>query len=230
MSELAHALQDIEHDIDDGKYRPGPWAAFLDDAAELPLEERRILSEDVSRVSDKLHALRGYSTLPVETALAAELLATFVALTLLASGLRAESSGAVAVAAAILVLTFQPLLKTSVGRLLGIHYAYAFLWKIEPRFKMRFGSYLAARRWQRVTLHAAGCFGFPLALWFVAATSEGRLDGVAHVCEVLLALALGGQALLFVLAFAGFQRLRPIGLLRHTSAGAAGYELQRNAP
>ena len=166
----------------------------------------------------------------VETALAAEIAATLAALVLLAIGLRGESIGAIVVATATLAVTLQPLLKISVGQLLGIDYAYAYLWKIEPRFKMRYGSYLAAARWKRVTVHAAGCFGTPLAFWLVGTLASGRLGGVARTCEVLLALALGAQLVLFVLAFVGFRRMRPVGLLRQTSAGGAGFELQRNAP
>ena len=230
MSKLEPRLREIEDLIDSGNYRPGPWSAFLEAASAEPREGRLALSHDVSRVSDKLHGLRAHPTMPVETALAAEVLATLAALTLLALGVCAQSSGSVAVSTAVLAVTLQPLLKTAVGQLLGIRYSYAYLWKFEPRFKMRYGTYLAAKRWQRVTVHASGCFGTPLALWFVAALTTGRLDGVASACNLLFSLALTAQVALFVLAFAGFRKLGPLGLLRLTSAGGAAYELQRNAP
>lgn len=230
MSDLQRTLREIEDRIDAGSYRPGPWDRFLEDASARSQAERRAVAEDVSRVSDKLHGLNGPAKMDTQHALALEVLATLAALSLLALGLRAESVGSVAVATAVLAVTFQPLLKTSVGAALGIRYSYAYLWKIEPRFKMEYGTYLAARRWQRATVHVSGCFGTPLALWMVAALASGRLDGLARVCELLFTFALLAQLLLFVLAFVGFARFGPLGLLRLTSAGGAAHELARSSP
>lgn len=230
MSKLEPTLREIEELIDSGSYRPGPWSAFLEAARAKPREERLALSHDVTRISDKLHGLQGHPAMPVETALAIEVLATLVGLTLLALGIRAQSAGSVIVATAVLAVTLQPLLKTGVGQLLGIRYSYAYLWKFEPRFKMRYGTYLSAKRWERVAVHASGCFGTPLALWIVAALSTGRLDWVAQACALLFSIALAGQVALFVLTFAGFERLGRLGPLRLTSAGGAAYELQQSTP
>lgn len=230
MSELYNALKTIESNLDNDSYHPGPWGALLEEAATRPREERLQLSDAVTRVSDKLHARKQHPSTSAEVGIAAEILATGAALVLLALGLRAESLGALSVSAAILAVTFQPLLKVAVGQLLGIRYSYAYLWKIEPRFKMQYGTYLAAKRWQRVAVHASGCVGTPLALWLVGVVSTGHVDALSRACALLFTLAVGGQVLLFVLAFAGFQRIRPVGLLRQTSAGGAAYELQRNAP
>jgi hypothetical protein len=230
MSDLEKALREIEDGIDDGSYRPGPWGRFLEDASAHSQAERHLLCEDVSRVSDKLHRLGAPATMDAQRALGLEVLATLAALVLLALGLRAESVGSIAVATTILAVTLQPLLKTAAGAALGIRYSYAYLWKIEPRFKMEYGTYLSAARWQRATLHAAGCFGTPFALWLVATLASGRLDDVARVCEILFTVLLAAQLALFVLAFVGFSRLGPLGLLRLTSAGGAAHELARSHP
>jgi hypothetical protein len=230
MSHLQDTLREIEARIDAGSYRPGPWGRFLQEAGDRPVRERQSLSEDVSRVSDKLHGLKDPAKMDAERALAFEVLATLAALALLAIGLRGGSTGSVAVATAVLAMTLQPLLKTSVGAALGVRYSYAYLWKVEPRFKMRYGTYLAATRWKRATLHAAGCFGTPFALWMVAVLTQHGMAGVSAVCEGLLTLALVAQAALFVLAFVGFERVGPFGPLRLTSAGGAGHELQRSSP
>ena len=228
MSDLERTLREIEEQIDAGAYRSGPWGRFLEEAGNSPRERREALEADVTRVSDKLHALKAHPRFDLSQALAYELLGSFAGLALLGIGVRSESLGAVVVATALLVLSFQPLLKTAAGAALGIRYSYAYLWKFEPRFKMQYGSYLAAHRWRRATVHAAGCFGVPFALWLVAVLCRGRLDGVADACELLLTVALLAQLALFVLCFIGFERLGPLGLLRLTSAGGAAHELRRS--
>src|SRR5947209_3637448 len=87
------------------------------------------------------------------------------------------------VAAAIWTMTFQPLLKIAVGYLLGVEYEYAYLYGVEPRFKMRFGDYIAAPRWARIVLHLSGTLGSPLGAWLVKVCLPSDLNLAIGVCE-----------------------------------------------
>ncbi len=64
-------------------------------------------------------------------------------------------------AAAIWVTTFEPMLKLLIGMALGVRYEYAYLRNGEPRFKMRYGTCLAAPRALRIALHVSGTIGLP---------------------------------------------------------------------
>lgn len=226
MEDLRVILQNIETDLDAGIYQPGPWVAFLRQAACHPLHERAALAEDVSRVSNKLHLRTGRRTLPLRTGILLELAATACGVLLLRSGLRRASHAAVLAATFILASTFQPLIKTSVGRVLGIGYSYAYVQHREPKFKMRYGDYLAAPRWKRIVLHISGTVGSPLALWLVAARAEPELATSATVCKALFWPLTGLQVFLFLAGLAGSQRLGRLYIVRGTSGGAAGAELR----
>jgi hypothetical protein len=225
MSELSATLDGIEGQLDDGVYRPGPWAAFLRAAEARPREERATLSDQASRVSDKLHRRSHARTLPFWTGLLFELVATAVAVTLLESGLERASGGSVLVAAIILTVTLQPLIKITAGTLVGIRYSYFYIWGgYEPRFKMRYGTYLCAERWQRVLLHVSGTLGSPLAFWWVSVRAEPMLPGVSAVCELLFWLLVAVQVVAFSLVMSGVRRLARVGWV--TSGGAAARELR----
>ncbi len=60
VDELGRALGRIERQLDEGLYRPGPWAKFLRAAEDRPRAERLMLADQASRVSDKLHR-RGHA-------------------------------------------------------------------------------------------------------------------------------------------------------------------------
>lgn len=149
MDDVRRALEAIEADIDGETYRPGPWGALVRDLRGRSRAERSTLSADVSRVSEKLHRMGGRPTLGLAGSIALELLAAFVGVVLLTLGLDAESNSAVIVAAVVLATALQPLVKIAIGGLLGVRYSYAYLYGFEPRFKMRYGTYLAAAAWQR---------------------------------------------------------------------------------
>jgi hypothetical protein len=155
-----------------------------------------------------------------------ELGATVMGCALLVIGLRVESNLAVLVSAAILATTFQPLIKVATGWLLGVDYAYAYLWGIEPRFKMRYGSYVAASRWRRVVLHLSGAVGTPLALWLVGTLAAARLPTAAAICIGLFWVLVAVQVVPFVAGLSGLRRLGPLSM-RLTSGGAAGAEIRR---
>jgi hypothetical protein len=226
MNALCAQLDAIEQSIDGGTYRAGTWQRFLEQAARATPEERRSLEEAVTRVSEKLHARKGGRRLTAPRGLAFESLATVLGLLVLAGGAASERASLVAVAAVVLGTALQPLLKTSTGIALGMDYAYAYLWRGEPRFKLRFGSYLAAPRWRRVVLHLSGTLGTPIATALCSAVATPSQPMLGRVLAWLAALHLLFQAAILVLAGAGVHRMPLLGILRLTSAGAAGFELR----
>jgi hypothetical protein len=227
---LTQQLERIEAALDRGVYRPGPWAAFLRDAASRSAAERAAVAGDVSRVSDKLHLRQARRTLSFGTAITLELAATAVGGVLLAAGLAGVSTLPVLVAAAVLTTTLQPLVKVSAGRSLGIRYSYAYIRGIEPRFKMRYGTYLAAPRWKRISLHLSGTVGSLLALWLVRRLALPQLPATAAVCGVAFWIVAGMNVIPFLAGLAGLRRLGPVGPTNSTSGGAAALELRELMP
>ena len=184
-----------------------------------------MLADQASRVSDELHRRRHPLTFSFWRGLSLELIATVVAVTLLEVGLRGPSGGFVLAAAIILTVTLQPLLKIAVGHLLGIRYSYFYIWgHYEPRFKMRYGTYLCAERWRRVLLHLSGTVGSPLAFWWVSVRAAQVLPRVSAICEGLFWLLVGVQVLAFLLGISGVRRLARVGWI--TSGGAVARELR----
>lgn len=226
MSDLRASLEQIEADLDQGTYRPGPWAAWLRRARALPQPERMSIAADVSRVSDKLHLRQARRKISYASGLGLEIVATIAGVWLLATGLRETSATPVLIGALLLTMTMQPLVKISVGTVLGIRYSYAYLWGAEPRFKMRYGTYLAASRWKRVLLHLAGTVGSVLALAVAHSLAEPELPSTATILRVLLWIVVALQVLPFLAGIAGLRRLGPLGPPTNTSGGAAGVELR----
>jgi hypothetical protein len=142
---LRERLAAIERDLDAGCYKAGPWQTLIDELRARPDEERARLADDVSRVSRKLHLRRPRKTISATVAMGLELAATLVGGLILLASLWAESNILAIVGAALWVTTFQPLVKCSVGRAIGVGYDYAYLYGgWEPRFKMNYGSYLGS--------------------------------------------------------------------------------------
>jgi hypothetical protein len=210
MDELRTQLVAIEADLDAGSYRVGAWDELVRRIRRRPQQERRALAADVSRASRKLHARNGLRTVSLPTGIACEVLATAAGGVTLGIG-RATGSSLAAVAAAVIwITTFQPLVKVLVGALLGVRYEYAYLRGIEPRFKMRYGTYLVAPRWARIVVHLSGTVGSPLAAWLVGKSIQARLVPVAGICMVLFWAIVALNALLFGLALIGLRRIGPI--------------------
>ncbi|MFQ5664965.1 MAG: hypothetical protein ACE5I7_00885 [Candidatus Binatia bacterium] len=226
MQELRAKLASIERSLDAGGYRPGTWQTFVRRVQNRPRSERVALAAGISRVSQKLHRRTGRRTLPVAVAVALELAATALGAVLLAVGLRSRSSTAVLGAAAVWVVTFEPLLKLLVGTVLGVRYDYAYLRGIEPRFKMRYGTYVAAARAGRIVLHLSGTIGSPLAAWLVRRLVGPTLVAAAAVCGVTFWALVALNGALFVAGLAGVRRIGgiPVGV---SSGGAAAVEIRQ---
>ena len=128
-------------------------------------------------------------------------------------------------AAGILAMTFQPLVKIGLGYLLGVGYEYVYFNGAEPRFKMRFGDYLAAPRWARILLHLSGTLGSPLGVWLVQICLPSDLRIAAYVCWVVFWILVAVNAVGFLVALAGVRKLGPMKASA-SSGGVAATELR----
>jgi len=187
---------------------------------------RLALAPDVTRVSEKLHQRKHPTRFPFWIGLAFEAAGTAAGVGLLGLGLGQERAGLVIISAIILTITLQPPIKIAMGYLVGVRYSHFFFFGIEPRFKMRYGTYLSAERWRRVLLHLSGTVGSPLAFWWVALRAQEALPRASAICWALFLLLVAIQVVAFVLGIVGVRRLGPLGAVRHTSGGAAAYELR----
>lgn len=223
---LVETLRDIERRLDSGTYRPGQWAKFVRSAVQHPHSDRLAISDQVSRVSDKLHLRKGWRSISFSQGIAAETGAAVIGGVLLWYSVASVSNAFALLAAIILATAFQPVVKIAVGYILGIRYSYTYFWYIEPRFKMRYGTYLVRPRWRRVLFHLSGAVGSPLAFRLVAFLATPTLPLTALICQALFWATAATQIIPLA---AGIFGLRPFGmrrLSRLTSAGLAGIELR----
>ena len=223
--QIRDRITEVERQIDDQSYRPGPWDKLLKDARTLPREDRLALKEEITRVSGKLHRRDGKRTLTVRTGLVAEVVLTGVGGVLIILAIHNQSNVLGIIAAAIWTMTFQPLVKIGVGYLLGVAYEYAYLYNAEPRFKMRFGDYLAAPRWARILLHLSGTIGSPLGTWLVLICLPSDLRIAIDVCWAIFWIVVVVNIAGFIVALAGVKKLGPMKASA-SSGGTAALELR----
>jgi hypothetical protein len=225
MHDLRGRLLVVERALDAGEYRPGQWKEIVRAVRMQSRPVRWALAEDVSRVSAKLHRRHALHTCSFRTAVGLELAATVAGGALLGLGLATGSNAAAVAALAIWVTTFEPLLKVAVGMALGVRYDHAYLRGIEPRFKMRYGTYLAASRPARILLQLSGCVGSPLAAWLAGRVMKPTLPLAATVATALFwTIAVVNVGLLL----AGVAGVRHVGKMpvALSSGGMAGAELR----
>ena len=223
--ELHARLLAVEADLEADRYRTGTWDGILRALRRRPRVERLALSAEVSRVSRKLHGRSGIRTMPVAAGLVLEGAGTLIACAVLSFALRNRSNLAALLAAVVLVTTFQPLIKVMIGTALGISYDYAYLRGIEPRFKMRYGTYVAAPRWVRIALHISGMVGSPLAAWLVGRLVAQTLPLTSVIASATCWVMVLLNVLFLVTALTGRRRLGSLRL-SITSGGVAGAELR----
>jgi hypothetical protein len=223
--EIRDRIAEIERQIEEKRYHPGPWDRLLKDARALPREEREALKEDISRVSSKLHRRDGRATLSLTTGVMAECALALLGGILILFALHNHSNGLAIIAAGIWTMTFQPLVKIAVGYLLGVEYEYAYLYNFEPRFKMRFGDYLAAPRWARILLHLSGTIGSPLGAWLAMVCLPSDLGLAIGVCWAIFWIVVAVNVASFIAALAGVKKLGPFKASA-SSGGAAALELR----
>jgi len=223
--QLRDRIAEVERQLDAKVYRPGPWNKLLKDARALPREEREALKEEFSRVSSKLHRREGRRTLTLMAGLAAEVALTVVGGVLIVLAIHNHSNLLAIVAAGVWMMTFQPLVKIGFGYALGIEYEYAYFYGVEPRFKMRFGDYLAAPRWARILLHLSGTVGSPLGVWIVIVCLPTDLKIGIDVCWAMFVLVAAVNVFSFFAALFGLSR---VGRFKasYSSGGSAALELR----
>jgi hypothetical protein len=222
---IRNRIAEIERQLDEHRYRPGPWEQLLKDLRALPRDERAALKEEISRVSSKLHRRDGRATLSLMAGISIEAALTVIATVLIIIAQQNHSNLLAIIAAAIWIMTFQPLLKIGVGYLLGVEYEYAYLYGAEPRFKMRHGDFIAAPRWSRIVLHLSGMVGSPLGAWLATICLPNDLTIAIDVCWVLFWLVVAVNVASFLLALGGVRRLGPFKA-NSSSGGAAALDLR----
>lgn len=223
LDEIRQRLVDVESALDSGNYRKGMWQGLLRDAETLDVADRQAVAEAVSRVSRKLHGRKLYPRAPFGVAIILECVLLAISVYLLGqTGLVAVLAGA-----AGLALALQPTLKVAVGLLMGVRYEYAFLWYVEPRFKMRYGTYFVLGPSQRIAFHLAGSIGTPVAL-LIGAVQLMPLNAVlGYLCLVLAGGALAMQVGAFIAQWIGVNRIAGFQLSTLTSPATAALEWRR---
>ena len=222
--DLREHLVAIAGDLQAGTYRIGSWRAFVERARSAPLQASRDLATQISAVSNLIHSLRAPRTYPLGALTIAEIICMLGGFWALAAGSRRESWVLITVAAALLVLTLQPLVKAACGRALGLRYSYGFTVRGEPRYKLAFGTYLSAPPARRILFHLSGTLGSVLGLLIAATTCTESQPALARLLFGLATLHAAIQLLFFVAVWAGRDRFLGLGPLRFSSAGAAADE------
>lgn len=223
--DLRIELLRIEHDLNEGRYRPGPWERFIRELKRQPARVRSALADEVSRVSRKVHLRSPRKTISACAGVATEIFALALGAGLLAFAVH-QGSSVVGLAGAFLwIMSLQPLAKITMAAVFGVGYEYAYLLRGEPRFKMRFGSYVARPRWQRVVLHLSGTIGSPIGAWAAARIISARMPGTARIVMAVFWLVVAINIAAFV---AGLSGIRRFGSIRTSegSGGAAGLEIR----
>ena len=219
--ETPNRIAAVEHDIDAGDYRPGAWQALLKEVRRLPRTERVALANDITRVSHKRHARANRQTIPFTAGLLAEVGLAITGLALLWLAIREPSNVLAIGAAALWITAFQPLVKIGAGGVLGMGYEYVYFLGVEPRFKLRYGDYLAAPRGARILFHLSGMIGSPLGAWLPTLYLGAHLRAAIDFCWAAFGLVVASNLVPFVAALAGVQRIGPLKLSRVGAASAA---------
>lgn len=223
--ELRAELSRIEHAIDTSTYQSGPWRQLLTRTRAASDEERRAISDDITRISRKLHLRRNRKTVSAQTGIMLEVAAIGLGGVLLAIGIRMSSNVAGIAGLALWVMAFQPIVKVAIGTALGVGYDYAYLQRGEPRFKMKYGSYLARPRSARIALHLSGAIGSPLGAYLSALLVRDSLPVTYMAATRVFWLVSMINLALLVAGLSGSKRLGGYRTV-DSSCGAAGAEIR----
>jgi hypothetical protein len=223
IEEARRRLAEIGQALDEGDYIRGAWQRVIGDADTLVLADRVALAPLVTDVSRKLHRRNGYPRMPFIAALSLECIVFAIGVWLVSM----HALISILMGLAALALTLQPLIKVTVGLIVGVRYDYAFLWQVEPRFKMRYGTYFCLPQIKRVAFHASGALGTPLAMFvgymrFLPVSRE-----MAWGCLVFALGAAAMQVGAFVAEWVGVTRIAGLRLANVTSPATAAFELKR---
>jgi hypothetical protein len=225
--DLRIGLLQIEHNLNEGHYRPGPWERYVRELKRRPVAVRAALSADVNRVSRKLHLRTPRKTISMRAGITIEIIALALGAVLLWTSVRELSIVLALIGALLWIATLQPLVKISAAAVLGVGYEYAYLLRGEPRFKMQFGTYAACPRWARVVLHLLGTIGSPIGAWAASRIIRGVLPGTAEVVMAVFWIVVAINVLEFIAGVAGIRRIASIRTIE-SSGGAAGLEISES--
>jgi hypothetical protein len=225
IRELRRRLEAIEEDVETGRYRPGPWEALLRSLRSQPSAERQQIAEGVGRVSRKLHLRVSRRTIDINVAIVLELAATLLGGLVIVLAISLVSNVIAIIGAVIWITTFQPLIKFGCGRAVGVRYDYAYLYGVEPRLKMDYGSYLASSRAARIVLHLSGMVGSPLAAWFIANVLPPEMGLAKKLCWYAMWALITTNVVTLVVGLLGFRRIGGFRM-RDSSSGAAASEMR----
>jgi hypothetical protein len=223
--DLRGRLAAIERAVDEGSYRPGPWHALVRDIRNSMFFERAAVADDVSRVSRKLHLRKRRRRVAMNTGILLEIVLTIVGGMVMTLGVAIHSGALAFVGALFWMVTFEPLIKLMVGRAMGVHYDYFYLLGIEPRLKMRYGSYLERPRLLRIIVHLSGTVGSPIAAWLTHWMLSQAQPGAAAVCYGAFWVLVIINVVNFLAPLFGMHRIGPM-LLSMSSAGSAAMEIR----
>jgi hypothetical protein len=215
------SLLAIEQALDEGTYRKGPWQKLTHQVEQLPLVERQRLAPDLDRVSNKLHGLKDHLQWPLATGLLLEGALLMLGLQLLDH----PDLLARMVAVGAITLSLQPSMKLVTGLLLGVRYGYVYLWYVEPRFKLQYGTYLALPAERRVMFHLAGSLGTPIAL-FIGYQALQSAPWLAALCLLGCAVTALMQVAAFVASWRGVRKVGPFLLTSLTTPATLARELK----
>jgi hypothetical protein len=218
-------LSAFERDIAEGRYQQGLWPSLLRDVRHLKRGERIALKESISRISEQLHARKGRRRVAFHTGILAEVALVLLGGFLLWVGARYQADWSAVLGALAWTMAFQPLIKCLAGLSLGIRYDHAYLLGPEPRFKMRYGSYLASPRASRIAFHLSGMVGSPLGAWLAMRFLGAELRGANAFCWGLFVFCVALNLVPLALGLMGLERIGPVRLSLG-SAGSAALEVR----
>lgn len=202
----------IESNLDSGTYRVGDWQKCLNKLKGLGQGSSSMVSHDLTRISNKLHRRNRFPEAPAWMGFVFEYLLFVMSILAMA----AESTLLRLASIIMLALCLQPIIKISTGILLGVRYSYVYLWYVEPRFKMRFGTYYDLARWKKLVLQFSGSVGTPVALlvgWRVL--GDEPLLAALSLAGALAAVLM--QVSAFVAVWRGVRKLGPFPLTNLTT-------------
>ncbi len=224
--ELRGELLTVAEALKENRYRAGLWQRFVSTARLAPATARAELAPQITAVSQLVHSQRRPKVYPLGLFSAVETLIMLAGVAALVSGLGNGGAVLLLLAAILLAASLQPLVKGVMGRLLGIRFSYGYVMGIEPRYKLAFGTYLAAPPARRIAYHLSGTVGSVLGLCIVGAASLSTHPALGAAILGLAGAMAAIQCVFFVAVLLGNGRLPLIGQVRFTSAGAAAEEVR----
>ena len=205
-------MERIESALDAGTYQIGGWQKCLVEIASLDGRASSMLGQDLTRISNKLHRRNRFPEAQAWMGFVFEYLLLVTSFFLMTT----ESTLLRLISIVLLALCLQPLIKVSAGLLLGVRYAYVYLWYFEPRFKMQFGTYYSLERWKKLALQLSGSIGTPIAL-LVGWQVLGDEPLLAALCLMAATAALLMQVAAFAAVWVGKKKLGPFLLTNLTT-------------